>query len=100
MAGRDSFLKGIGRMWFPFALIVCLIIMLPSAILFGLNLLGRETEVNRFLEEKFRLSYHIPIPWQGALALFLVPPLLILLYFLKLKRKPLQVPSRSEERRV
>jgi hypothetical protein len=81
------------RIWFPFALVACLIVMLPGAILFGLNLFGRETEVNRWLEEQFRLSYHIPIPWWGALLMFLVPPLLILLYFLKLKRKPMEVPS-------
>src|SRR5437764_13319894 len=81
------------RVWFPIALVVCLFVMLPGAILFGLNLFGRETEVNRWLEEKFRLTYHIPVPWWGALLLFLVPPLLILLYFLKLKRKPLAVPS-------
>src|SRR5208282_289213 len=29
----------------------------------------------------------------GAFLLLLVPPLIVLLYFLKLKRKPLQVPS-------
>ncbi len=80
-------------MWFPFALILCFLLMIPGAVLFLLNVLGRETEVNQWLEDKLRLSYHIPIPWRGALALLLVPPLLILLYFLKLKRKPLEVPS-------
>src|SRR3954464_4996426 len=85
--------SGLRRIWFPLALAACLLVMLPGAILFGLNLFGRETEVNRWLEDQFRLSYHVPIPWWGALLLFLVPPLLILLYFLKLKRKPLSVPS-------
>src|SRR5262245_29408380 len=86
-------MSALRRIWFPLALVACLLVMLPGAILFGLNLFGRETEVNRWLEEQFRLSYHIPIPWWGALLLFLVPLLLILLYFLKLKRKPLEVPS-------
>src|SRR5262249_51321682 len=81
------------RMWFPIALVVLLILALPGFLLFVLNLLGWETEVSQRLERTLRLSYHIPIPWWGALLLFLVPPLLILLYFLKLKRKPVQVPS-------
>jgi hypothetical protein len=80
-------------MWFPFALVTLLLLGVPGAILFLLNLLGREGEVNKRLEEWLRLSYHLPIPWWGALLLFLVIPLLILLYFLKLKRKPVQVPS-------
>src|SRR5262245_23732614 len=81
------------RMWFPFALVAVLVLAVPGFILFVLNLFGWETEVSQWLEKTFRLSYHIPIPWWGALLLFLVPPLLILLYFLKLKRKPVQVPS-------
>src|SRR5687768_12112341 len=92
MSVRTS-ISTFGRMWFPVALVACLLVMIPGFILFAMNLFGLETEVNRFLEERFRLSYHLPIPWWGALLLFLVPPLLILLYFLKLKRKPLQVPS-------
>src|SRR5687768_9570374 len=92
MSVRTS-ISTFGRMWFPVALVACLLVMIPGFILFAMNLFGLETEVNRFLEERFRLSYHIPIPWWGALLLFLVPPLLILLYFLKLKRKPLAVPS-------
>ncbi|MFL5342584.1 MAG: vWA domain-containing protein [Gemmataceae bacterium] len=81
------------RMWFPFALVAMAFAALPGAILFALNLFGWEGEVNHWLETRLNLSYHIPIPWWGALLLFLMPPLLILLYFLKLKRKPIQVPS-------
>src|SRR5260370_37203054 len=81
------------RMWFPFALILILLAALPGAILFALNLFGFEGEVNRWLETNLHLSYHLPIPWWGALLLFLVPPLLVLLYFLKLKRKLIHVPS-------
>src|SRR5262245_23392186 len=79
--------------WFGLALVGLLLLSLPGLYLFALNLLGQETETNKFLEERFNLSYHIPIPWWGALLLFVVPLFLILLYFLKLKRKPLSVPS-------
>src|SRR5437899_3640735 len=90
---RPSLPPNLLRMWFPFALVAVLILAVPGFILFVLNLFGLETEVSQWLERSFRLSYHIPFPWWGALGLFLVPPLLILLYFLKLKRKPIQVPS-------
>src|SRR5437868_206649 len=90
---KPSLPSNLARMWFPFALVAVLLIAIPGFILFMLNLLGLETEVSQWLERTFNLSYHIPIPWWGALLLFLVPPLLILLYFLKLKRKPLSVPS-------
>lgn len=84
---------GLGRVWFPLALVALLVVFIPGLVLFTLNLIGREGLVNKWLEDNLRLSYHLPIPWWGALLLFLVPPLLILLYFLKLKRKPLSVPS-------
>src|SRR6266853_5398457 len=90
---KSSLPSNLARMWFPFALVAVLLLAIPGFILFVLNLFGWETEVSQWLEKTFRLSYHIPIPWWGALLLFLVPPLLILLYFLKLKRKPVQVPS-------
>jgi hypothetical protein len=86
-------MKLLRRAWFPLALLALLLLALPGLGLFGMNLFGREAAVNKFLEDNYQLSYHIPIPWWGALLLFLVPPLLILLYFLKLKRKPLSVPS-------
>src|SRR5438132_10199285 len=90
---KPSLSPNLLRMWFPFALVALLILALPGFVLFVLNLVGLETEVSQTLERTLRLSYHILIPWWGALLLFLVPPLLILLYFLKLKRKPLAVPS-------
>jgi hypothetical protein len=81
------------RGWFGLALLALLALALPGLALWGLNLFGQEGEVNKELERRYQLTYHIPIPWWGAALLFLVPPLLILLYFLKLKRKPLAVPS-------
>ncbi|HEV3142248.1 MAG TPA: VWA domain-containing protein [Gemmataceae bacterium] len=85
--------SNIWRMWFPFALVALFLIFIPGLLLFGLHLFGRESLVNTWLEKTFRLSYHIPIPWWGALLLFLAPLLLVLLYFLKLKRKAIEVPS-------
>jgi hypothetical protein len=79
--------------WFPAALAVLLLLTLPAMLLLALGLFGRETAVNAWLQEHFALSYHFPGPWWLGLLLLFVPPLLILLYFLKLKRKPLQVPS-------
>jgi hypothetical protein len=83
----------LARVWFPLCLIGLLLLAIPSAILLVLNLLGRETRTNAWLEQALGLSYHLSIPWWAALALFLLPFLIALLYFLKLKRRPLQVPS-------
>ncbi len=80
-------------LWFPTALAVLLLLMLPGMMLLALSLLGRETAVNAWLQGHLALSYHFPGPGWLGLLLLLIPPLLILLYFLKLKRKPLQVPS-------
>jgi hypothetical protein len=85
--------SGLAGLWFPAILLVLLLLALPGAILLALNLLGKECAVNGWLHERLGLSYHLATPgWAGA-ALLLLPLLLILLYFLKLKRKPLQVPS-------
>src|SRR5207237_631935 len=91
--GVGAMIRLLKRGWFGLSLVSLLLLALPGLFLFFLNLIGRETEVNKFLEEKFNLTYHIPVAWWATLLLFLVPPLLILLYFLKLKRKPLSVPS-------
>jgi len=83
----------VARAWFPLALLALLLLAVPGVVLFVLNLLGLETSANTWLQENWRLSYHIPVPWWAGLVLLLVPLLILLLYFLKLKRKPLQVPS-------
>jgi hypothetical protein len=84
---------GLAGLWFPAALLVLLLAVLPGAVLLALNLLGKESTVNGWLQDHLGLSYHPATPAWASIALLLVPPLLILLYFLKLKRKPLQVPS-------
>src|SRR5437773_755208 len=81
------------RFWFPFALVGVLLLAVPGVYLFALNLFGYEQSLNRRLEDSFGLSYHIPLPWWGVTILLLLPLAIMLLYFLKLKRKPLAVPS-------
>src|SRR5207249_5750009 len=60
---------------------------------FGLTVFGKEAGFNDWLQDKLQLTYHIPFAWWIALLLLCVPFAIILLYFLKLKRKPLSVPS-------
>jgi hypothetical protein len=86
-------IRWLKRSWFGLLLAGLLLLALPALALWAVNLAGREGPLNNRLEANYSLTYHIPIPWWGSLILFLVPPLLILLYFLKLKRRPLAVPS-------
>ncbi len=79
--------------WFPLVLAFLLLLCVPGAILLLLHVLGYENQVNGWMQQKFSLSYHIPIPTWAAIILLLMPFLIALLYFLKLKRKPIQVPS-------
>jgi hypothetical protein len=89
----SKWLSFISRYWFPVALITLLLLAIPGFLLYSLNLAGQEESVNRQLEDTFKLSYHIPIPWWAGLLLLLIPLAVLLLYFLKLKRRPLAVPS-------
>lgn len=84
---------GLADLWFPAALTVLLLLALPGAIFLALHLFGKESALNGWLKEHFGVTYHLATPWWTGVALLLVPLLLILLYFLKLKRAPLQVPS-------
>src|SRR5262249_28384625 len=84
---------GLTSLWFPVVLVLLLLLAVPGGLLLALNLLGKQGAVNGWLQEKLGISYHIPLPWWAGLLLLLVPLLIVLLYFLKLKRKPLEVPS-------
>jgi hypothetical protein len=83
----------LSRYWFPAALVALLLLALPGIVLLALHLFGLEAAASAWLQEKWNISYHLPVPWWAGIVLLLVPLLLILLYFLRLKRKPLQVPS-------
>ncbi|HEY1379705.1 MAG TPA: VWA domain-containing protein, partial [Gemmataceae bacterium] len=91
--GYRAMVAWLKRSWFGLSLAALVLLALPVFWLWGVNLFGGEGPLNAEMEKRYSLTYHIPIPWWGALTLFLVPPLLVLLYFLKLKRKPLAVPS-------
>src|SRR6516225_308720 len=94
MAARSSnLLSFLGRYWFPLSLVALLLLAVPGILLFSLTLIGYQGDINDWLEEYFHLTYHSPVIWWLALILLLVPLAILLLYFLKLKRKPLAVPS-------
>jgi hypothetical protein len=81
------------RVWFPLALVLLLIAAIPGVVLFILSLTGAAGPVNDWLITNFNLTYHFALPTWLGIVLLLVPLAIILLYFLRLKRKPLQVPS-------
>src|SRR5947209_4999106 len=93
MARRFFPSGGMRQAWFPMALVALVLLAIPGLVLYILHLWGVDNAVNDFLQDRFSLTYHALLPWWAGLALLLVPLLIALLYFLKLKRKPLQVPS-------
>jgi hypothetical protein len=83
----------ISKYWFLTALIILILLALPGFILLALHLFGQEAAASAWLQDHWNISYHLPVPLWAGIVLLLIPLLLVLLYFLKLKRKPLQVPS-------
>ena len=81
------------RNWFLLGLIALAIGALPGVVLVILRLIGMDAEINAWMLENLQVSYELALsPWI-ALILLLLPIVLVILYFLKLKRKPIQVPS-------
>lgn len=81
------------RVWFPLALVAVFLFFVPAFVIFGLDLLGLGGSVNSWLESRLGIGHNRPIPVWAACLLFLIPFLIVLLYFLKLRRKPAAVPS-------
>ena len=81
------------RQWFPIALVLLLILALPGFVLFALDVAGESSEANAWLEDHLGLSHHLAIGNTAGAILFFVPVALLILYFLKLKRKPHSVAS-------
>jgi len=80
-------------LWFPVTLGFLLLLALPALLLLVLHLFDLANFANGWLQEKLGLSYRVPIPIWACFILVALPLLLLLLYFLKLKRQPLAVPS-------
>lgn len=83
----------LARGWFYLAIMALLLLALPGLLLFGLHVFSMETVANDWLEQNLRMSFHVALPLAAAGVLLSLPFLLVLLYFLKLKRKPVQVSS-------
>jgi hypothetical protein len=81
------------RFWFPTAVAVLVLASLPALVAFTADLVGYGGEMNSWLEGRVGLTHHTALPTAAAVVLFLAPLVLLLLYFLKLKRKPQAVPS-------
>jgi hypothetical protein len=86
-------LRLLKNVWFPLALIGLALLAVPGLVLVILTLLQMDAPVNDWLQENMQISYQLNLdPWLVILLLGL-PLLVLLLYFLRLKRKPLRVPS-------
>src|SRR4051812_39024321 len=81
------------RTLFPLAVVLLVLFALPGVAVFAADLLGYGPNINTWLESQFGVSHRVAIAIPAAFVLFLVPPLIILLYFLRLKRKPVAVAS-------
>ena len=86
-------MKWLAKNWFILCLIGLALLAIPGAILVILKLLGADREINDWLQSNWQISYDLRVtPWIALVLLFL-PIVLVILYFLRLKRKPIQVPS-------
>ena len=81
------------RTLFPLAVVGLTLLAMPGAAVFAGDLLGYGPDLNVWLESRFAVSHRLALSMPAAAALFAVPPLLVLLYLLRLKRKPVRVPS-------
>jgi len=81
---RTAFLVGV---------VALILFALPGVGVFTADLLGRGAAVNGWLESRFDISHRLALGLPAAVVLFCIPPLIVLLYFLRLQRKAMAVPS-------
>ena len=81
------------RSFFIVGLVALLVAALPGVVAFAADLLGYGTDLNNWAEKHLGLSHRLALSTPAALFLFFVPPAIVLLYFLRLKRRPLTVAS-------
>src|SRR3954451_10643311 len=79
--------KGI---WFPLCVALVVLLMLPGVVLLLLSLAGAEGPANAWLQERFGLTFHNSLPAWATILLLLMPVVLAILYFLKLRRKSME----------
>jgi hypothetical protein len=60
---------GLASLWFPAALIVLVLLALPSAGFLILHLFGKEPALNGWLKDRFGVTYYLPTPWWTGAAL-------------------------------
>lgn len=81
------------RTAFPILVVALVLFAIPGVVVFAADLIGYDRPVNEFLESKLGVSHRVAVTLPAAVVLFCVPPLIVLLYFLRLKRKPVTVSS-------
>ncbi len=81
------------RSLFPLAVVALCLFALPGVAVFAADLLGYEAWVNGKLESNLGISHRVAVALPAAVILFCVPPGIVLLYFLRLRRKPVAVSS-------
>ena len=69
------------------------LLAVPSLFVFGADLMGYGPDVNAWLETRLGVSHRLALGVPAATLLFCLLPLIVLLYFLRLKRQPVAVPS-------
>jgi hypothetical protein len=81
------------RTLFLVGVVALILFALPGVVAFAADLFGYGADLNQWAESTLGVSHRLALGTPAALVLFFVPPLIVLLYFLRLKRKPLAVPS-------
>jgi hypothetical protein len=81
------------RTLFLAGVVALIVFSLPGVVAFAADLLGYGADLNAWAERVLGVSHRLALSLPAGVILFCVPPLIALLYFLRLKRKPLAVPS-------
>ncbi|MFO0937400.1 MAG: BatA and WFA domain-containing protein [Gemmataceae bacterium] len=81
------------RTAFPILVVLLCLFALPGLIVFAADLVGYDRPVNDWLESRLGVSHRVAISLPAAVVMVCVPLIIVLLYFLRLKRKPVVVSS-------
>ena len=81
------------RTLFVLGVVFLVLLALPAAGVLAADLLGGGADLNAWLEAHAAVSHRVAVTLPAAAALLLVPPAIVLLYFLRLKRTSVPVSS-------